>query len=315
MSEAIREVLRRQARPLDPLPSGVEPVLRSVEGIRAVLFDVYGTLLISASGEPAAGQWGEPLARSPGAPPAAAAHEAAAACGLKLEGEGGRNLLLRLAHAIEAHHQEARRRGVEWPEVEIREIWRVALAETIQAGEVRAAASPVDVERLAAEYEARVNPVWPMPGAVPCLAELRAGGMVLGLVSNAQFFTPELFPALLGQTAEALGFARDLQVYSYCHGQAKPGRLLHERAAEALAGRGIARHETLCVGNDLLNDVAGARRAGMRAALFAGDARSLRLRPADARVAGIEPDLVLTDLVQLPACLAGLRGPEGAPPV
>ena len=67
--------------------------------------------------------------------------------------------------------------------------------------------------------------------------------------------------------------------------------------------KGIAAAETVFVGNDMLNDVMPASRAGFRTALFAGDQRSLRLRTGDARVAEVTPDLILTDLSQLPSCL------------
>ena len=57
------------------------------------------------------------------------------------------------------------------------------------------------------------------------------------------------------------------------------------------------------VGNDMLNDIASAAKVGLRTALFAGDARSLRWRKGDERVEGVVPDLVLTDLLQLVDCL------------
>jgi len=54
------------------------------------------------------------------------------------------------------------------------------------------------------------------------------------------------------------------------------------------------------VGNDRLNDIAAAARLGMRTALFAGDARSLRWRRGDPRCAGVVPDLIVTHWRQLP---------------
>ena len=53
----------------------------------------------------------------------------------------------------------------------------------------------------------------------------------------------------------------------------------------------------------MLKDVWTAAQAGCRTALFAGDERSLRLRKDDPRTQGLRPDVVLTELVQLPACL------------
>jgi putative hydrolase of the HAD superfamily len=188
--------------------------------------------------------------------------------------------------------------------VQVVAVWRTVLSDLARRGMVDATASRrADVARLAVEYEVRANPVWPMPGAVECLRVLRAKSLVLGIVSNAQFYTPELFPALLGQPAEQLGFDPKLQHYSYRHGRAKPGLALFQAAAEALAARGIAPGQALYVGNDMLNDVLPAGRLGFRTALFAGDRRSFRERRDDPRVRGVVPDLVLTELRQLQECI------------
>ena len=133
---------------------------------------------------------------------------------------------------------------------------------------------------------------------------LRERGFLLGMVSNAQFFTPILFEALWGDSAEAFGFDPDLQYYSYQFGRGKPSLTMFDAAAESLRKRGVAADEVVFVGNDMLNDVVPARGVGFRAALFAGDSRSLRLREEDPRVAGVVPDLVLTDLEQLSRCMS-----------
>ena len=51
MTDTTVTIMRRQSRPLEPVPTGVSPVLRELPAIRAVMFDIYGTLLISASGD------------------------------------------------------------------------------------------------------------------------------------------------------------------------------------------------------------------------------------------------------------------------
>ena len=62
---------------------------------------------------------------------------------------------------------------------------------------------------------------------------------------------------------------------------------------------GIETSSVLYLGNDMLNDILPADRAGFQTALFAGDARSLRLRKDDPRCQGLAADLVITDLMQL----------------
>jgi len=294
------DLFRKLLRPLEPIATGERAVLRRLDGIRAVLFDLYGTLFISASGE--VGTAGQQSAEQVAAPERAMA-EALAAVDVATQGPADQGVEL-FFEAIEASHAESRRAGVDFPEVDIVEIWRIVLAEMSQRGLVDAAVcQAVDLRRLAVEYEARANPCWPMPGLPECLNRLRQAGLTLGIVSNAQFFSAGLFEALLGEPAESWGFDGQLQYFSYQHGYAKPGLRLYELAAEDLRTRGIGPGEVVYVGNDVLNDIWPANVVKFSTGLFAGDARSLRRREGDPRVAGVSPDLVLTDLGQLADCL------------
>jgi putative hydrolase of the HAD superfamily len=259
--------------------------------VRTVLFDVYGTLVISASGD---------LGAATGIDRTAALSDAFAELGVALPCEPADGVAI-LVETIASHQQTARQRGVEHPEVDIVRVWQDAYQAMAAGAGDATSASEIDFRRLAVAYEVRVNPVWPMPHVVECLAALRAAGRRLGIVSNAQFFTPESFPALLGRSPEELGFEPRWQYYSYQHGQAKPGRHLYRLAADRLAGEGIAAAGVLYIGNDLRNDIWPAAAVGFRTALFAGDARSLRLRQDDPGLSGVEPDAVVTDLEQVPA--------------
>lgn len=277
--------IKQLSQPLAPEPTGESPVLPKLAGIRAVVFDVYGTLLVSGSGD---------ISLTSGAARGEAASEALTAVGIEKPVDGQR-VVETLLQAIQRDHRESPH---EFPEVEIRDIWRTTLDDFgVQLGEEA-------VELLAVEYECRVNPIWPMPGLEDCLTTIANGGLLLGIVSNAQFFTPLAFPALTGQSLDQWGFAPDWCVWSYAHRRAKPGVFLYEQAAAALAERGVSPGETLYVGNDLRNDVWPAQRVGMRTALFAGDQRSLRWRKDDSRVAGVRPDVVLTSLRQILSVLS-----------
>ena len=121
----------------------------------------------------------------------------------------------------------------------------------------------------------------------------------MGIISNAQFYTPLLFEWFLNANLTELGFTPELVLLSYCYGQAKPSGLLFQRAVEQLKEMGIHKRSVLYLGNDMLNDIYPAHTVGFQTALFAGDARSLRWRKKDWRCRDLSADLVITDLMQL----------------
>jgi putative hydrolase of the HAD superfamily len=275
------------SRPLEPHPTGHPTRLVRLVGIRAVVFDVYGTQFVSGSGD---------IGTAKAEIDAHALHKALRDVGVDDPGAPAEALL---RPAIEQDHAELRARDVAYPEVDIVEIWRRVVAR-LQDANPGAAPTTEQLRALAVEYECLANPVWPMPGLRETLSGLAARGLAMGIVSNAQFFTPLLFPALLGADLEALGLESGLCVWSYQLREAKPSRrLFEELLARLRAHHGMVAGETLYVGNDRLNDVWPAREQGLRTALFAGDARSLRLREDDARCAGAEPNAVIDDLHQL----------------
>ncbi|MEA3276878.1 MAG: HAD family hydrolase [Pseudomonadota bacterium] len=261
---------------LEPRPTDTAPRLGTLSGIRAVLFDIYGTLVISASGD--IGLAGEQDEDS-------AFRTALASVGIQGDDAGPE----KLKAAIRAAHVVRKAEGVAYPEVDILAIWSSTLG------------TKQGLEQLAVEYECRVNPVWPMPGLGEVLAELHHRGLVLGIVSNAQFYTSLMLEAFLERPLPALGFDPDCCAFSYRLLEAKPSTRIYREALVGLEEKhGIEAHEVLYVGNDVRNDIWPASLVGCRTALFAGDARSLRLREDDPQCAGVEADRVVTDLHQIP---------------
>jgi len=274
----IPEHLAARIPSLAPIPTRLDPVIPAQVDIDAVLFDVYGTLFISGSGDIS-------LARTPGQP-----MEPLAALLDKFQIETPPDLLRKqFFEAIEASHVLSRRKGVSHPEVEIDAIWQA----------VAGFEDPARSREFAIEYELLVNPVGPMPHLAEVLAACREAEVAMGIISNAQFFTPLLFEWFLDTTPEGLGFDRDLLLYSWQWGVAKPSAKLFEMAARRLSDRDIRRNRVLYLGNDMRNDMLPARSAGFQTALFAGDKRSLRLRRDNPRCRGLTPDLVITALSQL----------------
>lgn len=194
---------------------------------RAVIFDIYGTLLSSAAGE--------------------------------LHPDPALRDLIAKAHAASLYP---------FPEIDIREIHSALHPEL----------APDEIEAFAIAHERRANPVTPMPGAAETLRQLAAKGTLLGLISNAQFYTVPILEDALGATLTELGIDPDLCCFSYIERRAKPDPFLFEIIRDKLARRGIQPGEAIYVGNDVRNDIDPARGTGLSTALFAGDMDSLRLR-------------------------------------
>lgn len=285
MNELVVEILRRNGRPLEPIPTGVEPRLARLPDVSAVLFDIYGTLFISGSGD---------VGHAAADPPVQVISVAADAAGLMLD-RSPESILEDFYAAIRQSHESSRDTGIEFPEVDILAIWSDVLGDLLR--------DEVTAVRFAVEFESRSNPVWPMPGLREVLSTI-GGSHPMGIVSNAQFFTLDLFAAFLDQDRVAAGFHPDLEVFSFREKQAKPGVGIYEIAVEKLAKRTIRPENVLYVGNDMLNDISGAQAVGFRTCLFAGDRRSLRWREGNPGVEGVVPDLIVNHLSQITDCLA-----------
>lgn len=279
---------------MDPLPTDVVSRLDTLHAVKAVLFDVYGTLFASGSGDVGT------AAATDTAEAMTEALEAARYEGdLKTAGKLGKD---RLKAEILEWHAASRAAGIEFPEVDITKIWKKVIEGLRKDGVLNPPRLDIEpIRQLALEYECLVNPVWPMPEALETLRRLKQQGMVLGIVSNAQFYTPLLFSAFFEQTLEDIGFDPDCCIWSYEELKAKPSADLFPGAEKYLKkNHGIKLSETVYVGNDMLNDIYCAGRAGCQTVLFAGDQRSLRLRETDERCIDLKPDAIISSLEQLP---------------
>lgn len=194
-----------------------------------------------------------------------------------------------LFQTIKSDHAKKKAAGINFPEVTIDRIWM----QLFQFKNLAIARC------FAVEYEMIVNPVYPMPYLLETLQRLKQKNIPLGIISNAQFFTPHLFDFFCGDFPDKLGFDPDLIFYSYDYGYAKPALYLFDQAVFALNRKGLKPADVIYVGNDMLNDIYPAHTIGFQTCLFAGDARSLRLRKKNSKCESIKPDAIIIELNQL----------------
>ncbi len=285
----VQAVAEHLLHPLTPIPTGF-PARISPMQPKAVIFDIYGTLLISAAGDVG---------------PDSAKDDEQAFLQALVDGgwdptlihKKGTSLLQEEIHTV---HREKRAQGVRFPEIDILQIWHRVL---IRLGLLTEGENRIKIKKIrltALSYECRTNPVWPMPGLLETLSRLQDKKIMLGILSNAQFYTPILFETLCKhQSLTGLGFDPDLCLFSYLEGEGKPSPNLFSTLALRLDDYGVTASEILYVGNDMLKDIWPAADVGWQTALFAGDNRSLRLRKDDPRVRNVQPTMVIDDLRQL----------------
>jgi len=272
------DLLSKYIEPLAPRPTLLPQSGTIKEKIKCVLFDVYGTLFISGSGDISiARQESQKIDKL---------KKLLLQYGIDA---GAQTILKAFFDCIDDKHKQQRKKGVDFPEVEIDRIWQRVLKN-----------NDLDfIKRFALEFELIVNPVYPMPHLEKMLTAIQQSSIPMGIVSNAQFYTPYLFDWFLKAAPQELGFHPDLLFFSYQLGFAKPSLRMFQLAAEKLKKMNIPAQAVLYVGNDMLNDIYPAQTIGFQTALFAGDARSLRLRKGDPRCQSLAADLVVTDLEQL----------------
>jgi putative hydrolase of the HAD superfamily len=273
-----RKSVQKYLGRLTPLPTSMKPGGAIEEEIKCVLFDIYGTLFVSGSGDISLADEKSPQIEE--------INRLLTKYSIR---KSPQTLLDEFYRTIRTRHHELRNRGVEFPEVKIDRIWKKVLSNDDIAV----------VRQFAVEFELIVNPVSPMPNLDKILSACRCRNRLMGIISNAQFYTAYLFKWFLNSDMIDLGFDRELVYFSYQYEIAKPSPILFQLAAEKLKEMGIPPSCVLYIGNDMLNDIFPAKATGFQTALFAGDQRSLRLRTADPRCKQLSVDLVITDLDQL----------------
>jgi len=155
---------------------------------------------------------------------------------------------------------------------------------------------PADVVQhvVALDHSAYSKTITVSGETLSVLRTLRERGLLLGLVSNVA-----LLPHLMRADLESLGILDllDATTFSSEVGTRKPDPAIF---ADALTKLGVEAASAVFVGDRVLDDVGGAKRAGMHAVLT----REFRQEEPDGSPA---PDAVIERLDELPGVLDGLE--------
>jgi FMN phosphatase YigB (HAD superfamily) len=211
--------------------------------IRAIIFDVYGTLMqVGAAPRDAEELWRALFQDTFRTDPPLGRLEFSVACN----------------RAITLRHNAAHARGIAKPEI----LWPAIVAEVLpKFGKLDAAAQ---VEFVYRQIQIGRS-ISLAPGAAPTLRWLLDKRCTLGIASNAQAYTLRELDLALKTGGLQIGiFDRELNYWSFQNGFSKPDPHGYQMIRARLEARGIDPLQTLMVGDRLDNDVAPARLTGFQ---------------------------------------------------
>ena len=316
---------RKLLWPVAPAPVAPKatPYLKPLDDIRAVTWGVYGTLLTLAEGrmmflhpDPLCmevaldktihefNMWNS-MSRKPGAP--------------------WEYMFYQYKRLVEDRQLAASPRPGEAPEVNAAGVWQVLIErlgkKDFSWDEAFFGGIEELSEKVAWFFHAALQGVAAAPHALAALQHVRQAGCAQGVIGDGQCFTlVQLAQALTGPGAQsspngpsspndratsdksavlAKLFNRNSMFLSFDSGVRQPATSLFETCLARLAKAGVEPAQVLHVGSRLKDELAPARKLGMRTALYAGDAASLVATAIEVKDPELRPDRILTDLAQI----------------
>lgn len=247
--------------------------------IKAVVFDVYGTLIHSAAGDI---HTDSSITQD---------NFEVKELNISIPFDTIRTLLK--SYVMEAHEKARQEKGIQYPEIDVIDMWK-------EVSKNSSFPSPIVNDENAAlcavYYEIYNNPSCAMPDAMEILEYLHEKNITLGIISNAQFYTPLFLEAIFHKYAMWHTLTFPIQVWSYKLLEAKPSEKLFCVALEKFSQFNIAPDEVVYIGNDKRNDVFPALSLDIGTVLYAGDKVSYRPRLEDSQVNTISPHRIISSL-------------------
>jgi FMN phosphatase YigB (HAD superfamily) len=286
-------------------PIKARPHTKPLGGIRAVLWNLYGTLLRVTDGElllyhhtalrmqialektiSEFKMW-HSMKRTPGAP--------------------WEYMLQKYRGVLEDLELRSPVETGDFPQVISSRIWR-QLIEMLEQKEYQ---YDVDfhgglddfAKKVAYFFQANLQGVEASPNALQTLVVCSKARLVQGVLADTQPYTlTQTLRAFQGQgNVPPLGSLFDPHLMALSHemGVRKPSQNFFSTAVGQLARREIDPKETLYVSSRIQGDLAVARQYGFRTVLYAGDKSSFKASPQELNHADIRPRRLITDLSQI----------------
>ncbi|MFN5584447.1 MAG: HAD family hydrolase [Planctomyces sp.] len=288
------------------MPVVANPSVKPLTGVRAVLWDIYGTLLRVTDGRYTIlpteelrlqialdktihefNMWNH-MYRKPGPP--------------------WQSMIGIYKSTIERLQMRASARG-DVTEVSLVEVWRHLIDKLFEKAYVIDEDQYGDVdefaEKVAYFFHCSLQGVEARDGAVQVMSDLAGQEIRQGCLSDGpEFSLIQMLRALSSQGAlpplhEV--FSSGVMLFSGNEGVRKPSQSLFQEAVSRLRQSGIAAEESLYVSCRLMTDLVPARRAGLKTALLVAEKSGLEFSRDVLQNPETRPDRLLTSLTQAAA--------------
>ncbi|MFN9721182.1 MAG: HAD family hydrolase [Planctomycetota bacterium] len=287
-----------------PRPVSANPSVKPLPGIKAVLWDVYGTLIRISDGrftvfpdEEARLQvaldktihefnmWNH-MYRKPGPP--------------------WQSMIGLYRSTIERQSMRASTKG-DTTDVNLVETWMTLIGKLFEKEYQYDEATYGDLdefsEKVAFFFHSCLQATEARSNAVQAMSDVAAAGLIQGFLSDGQSFS-------LLQTLKSLASQAELPplyelfraqtlIFSYQNGVRKPSTTLFTKAVQQLRELGVQPAEILHISCRLTTDLVPAKNVGMKTALLVAEKLGLQVDVNVLKDPATRPDRLLTDLGQL----------------
>lgn len=281
------------------------PYLKPLPDIRAISWNVYGTLLRISDGDllfqhPQAirmeialdktiqefNMWNS-MTRKPGKP--------------------WEYMQQKYLHALDDLRLASSGRKGDMTEVNSAQIWKKLLSMLDKKDYTYDTALYGDLdeysEKVAYFFHSSLQGVEAPEGALKALLAVQSAGIRQAILADGQPFTiVQVFRALREQgnlpSPEAI-FSPPLSTLSYIEGVRKPSKTLFLRAVDRFVRVGIEPEQILHISSRVKDDLAVAKSLGMRTALFAAEKLGLQVSGDELKDPATKPDRLLTKFDQV----------------
>ncbi|WP_020469996.1 HAD family hydrolase [Zavarzinella formosa] len=291
------------AMPMVDAPK-VRPHLPDLSGVRAVLFNVYGTLMAIPEGELKFDLENEFIV---GVALEKTIHEFKMWASMSRKPGQPSEYMKEVYRKVVAELRLMPSAGEKYPEILAEKVWESIIKKLFQKDykfDATFYGSLNDYsKKVAYFFHASLQGTGCYPCAAETMAELAGRHISLGLLGDGQCFTPTQLARGLAKQREGTVLDHlvpaSRRLLSHSLNARKPSDTMFQAALETLGEAGIEASETLHVGSSLTRDIGPAKKWGMKTALFAGDRASLSATGEQLKDPQYRPDAMLTELSQL----------------